>query len=554
MLHTLLKRSLAVLSVVLLVVVSHACGGSGDGDPAGPPDDTMLPNEVDATGGTVQLANGVVGLVFPAGAVSSTILVTATATTGPASTLVVGGAVYDLGPDGTQFATPVTLTLTIDPAALPGSVQAGELRLHKVVGGVWEEVAGSTANATANTVSGQISSFSIFGALGLAVETVTVSPATSNLDVGGSVQLSTTIESSTGVTLQRTVNWSSSDESVATVDAAGNVTGEGEGEATITATVDGVSATATVTVTVPVASVDVTPAESALSPGQTAQLTATPRAADGSALERPVTWSSSDEAVATVDGDGLVTVQGVGTATITAMSGGVSGTAEITVTDAVAIVVVTDPVLGLIQGTTHQLGVTATTAGGSDVPNPAATWSSSDETVATVDANGLVTGVAPGQVTITVTVDGVAGTADMTITVDWTSLAGTWVGTWVNTTFGSTDALRWVFTVDVDNLTMTLVVDMDGPVFGLSDPAPLEAEGTLGATTFAVSVNAPLHGPVTFDGSPTDITFQSTNVPAVGIDAWTSTGSIANGQYAGTFTIAFTGGGTAQGTAQLTKQ
>ena len=339
------------------------------------------------------------------------------------------------------------------------------------------------------------------------------------------------------------------------MDASGNVTGVGEGQATITATSEGVSGTATVTVTVPVASVDVDPGESTLLTGQSVQLTATPRASDGTALDRPVTWGSSDEAVATVDSNGLVTAQGVGTATVTATSEGTSGTASVTVTtDPVGTVVVTGGVLGLIAGNTNALGVTATTVGGSVVNNPTVIWSTSDEAIATVDGNGLVTGVTPGQVTITATVDGVAGTTDITITIDWTQFAGTWVGSWLNTTFGSTDAISWVFTVDVDNLTMTLVVDMDGPVFGLSNPAAIAAEGTLGATTFSASANAPLHGPVTFNGSPDNITFQSTSVPAVGIDAWTSSGAIANDQYTGTFTITFTGGGGAAGTSQLTKQ
>ena len=150
-----LRGSVAILSLLLLFVVSQACGGGDDGDPSGPPPGA-LPNEVGATGGTVQLESGAVSLVFPPGAVSSTIQVTATATTGPTNNLVVSGSVYDLGPDGTQFANPVTLTLTFDPSALPGSVQEEELRLHRAVGDAWEEVAGSTANPSANTVSGPI--------------------------------------------------------------------------------------------------------------------------------------------------------------------------------------------------------------------------------------------------------------------------------------------------------------------------------------------------------------------------------------------------------------
>ncbi|MCH7564447.1 MAG: hypothetical protein IH968_11565 [Gemmatimonadetes bacterium] len=109
-------------------------------------------------------------------------------------------------------------------------------------------------------------------------------------------------------------------------------------------------------------------------------------------------------------------------------------------------------------------------------------------------------------------------------------------------------------TVDVDNLAVTIVLDISGAVFGLSDPPPINGTGTLGATTFSGSANTPLHGPVTVDASLADISFQSTNVPATGIDAWTSAGAVVGNQYTGTFTIAFTGGGSAVGTAQLTKQ
>jgi len=83
----------------------------------------------------------------------------------------------------------------------------------------------------------------------------------------------------------------------------------------------------------PAASVTVTPASASLTVGQTAQLTATPRDAAGTALTgRAVTWSTSAGGVATVSGSGLVTAVAAGSATITATSEGQSGTAAVTVT------------------------------------------------------------------------------------------------------------------------------------------------------------------------------------------------------------------------------
>src|SRR5437879_8639241 len=82
-----------------------------------------------------------------------------------------------------------------------------------------------------------------------------------------------------------------------------------------------------------VASVTVSPATIHIEVGQSAQLAATPRDRSGHPLSgRPVTWATSNTAVATVDGAGLVTAATPGSATITATSQGVSGTAVVTVT------------------------------------------------------------------------------------------------------------------------------------------------------------------------------------------------------------------------------
>src|SRR5438132_884609 len=92
--------------------------------------------------------------------------------------------------------------------------------------------------------------------------------------------------------------------------------------------------TAAVTITtVPVASVTVSPASASVPVGQTVQLTATPKDASGTPLAgRVVTWASSNMAVATVNGSGVVTGVAAGAATITATSEGKNGTATITVT------------------------------------------------------------------------------------------------------------------------------------------------------------------------------------------------------------------------------
>src|SRR5207247_7680798 len=117
-----------------------------------------------------------------------------------------------------------------------------------------------------------------------------------------------------------------------------------------TATGDGQTGAASITVSgVPVASVTVSPASASVPVGQTQQLTATLKDANGTVLTgRPVAWSSNNTPVATVTGTGLVTAKVAGSATITATSEGQSGTAAITVTPVpVASVTVTPATAGV---------------------------------------------------------------------------------------------------------------------------------------------------------------------------------------------------------------
>ncbi len=131
------------------------------------------------------------------------------------------------------------------------------------------------------------------------------------------------------------MTWSSNNTSVATVSSSGLVTAKVAGSATITATSEGKSGTSALTVTpVPVASVTVAPASASVAVGATLQLTATPKDANGNPLTgRVVTWQSSNNTIAGVNGSGLVSgVAAGGPVTITATSEGKSGSSSITVT------------------------------------------------------------------------------------------------------------------------------------------------------------------------------------------------------------------------------
>ena len=166
--------------------------------------------------------------------------------------------------------------------------------------------------------------------------TLTVSPVTAQLTaLGATVQLTAEVrDQNAGMMAGATVTWSSSDTSVATVDASGLVTGVGEGMATIMASAGNASGSAVVSVMQPVATVEVSPSADTIGLGSTLQLTAEGFDENGDAVVGAAfSWESSDAAVATVDASGLVTGVTVGGATITASAGSGQGTVEITVMD-----------------------------------------------------------------------------------------------------------------------------------------------------------------------------------------------------------------------------
>jgi len=251
------------------------------------------------------------------------------------------------------------------------------------------------------------------------VASVTVTPASANLQTGQTVQLTATARDASGNPLSgRVMTWTSTNTSIATVNGTGLVSGAGAGSATITATSEGQSGTSTVTVTfVPVASVTVTPASASVQVGQTVQLTATPRDANGNALSgRAVTWSSTNTTVATVSGTGLVRGATAGSATITATSEGQSGTSAVTVTVAPVATVTVSPAAAAIQpGQTVQLTATTKDANGNILTGRTVTWVSNSNAAATVSSSGLVTGVATGTALITATSEGKSGGAAIAV-------------------------------------------------------------------------------------------------------------------------------------------
>ena len=158
------------------------------------------------------------------------------------------------------------------------------------------------------------------------VFSVTLNKTELSLKVGDSETLVATVSPDDAT--DKTVTWSTSDASVATV-SNGVVTAKKIGTATITASAGGKSATCAITVeATPVTSVTLDKPSATLKVGETVTLTATVKPDD--ATDKTVTWSTSDASVATVS-NGVVTAKKIGTATITASAGGKSATCAISV-------------------------------------------------------------------------------------------------------------------------------------------------------------------------------------------------------------------------------
>ena len=213
-----------------------------------------------------------------------------------------------------------------------------------------------------------------------------ISPATSTILVGSSLQFVSNIPTTTA-----TSTWSSSNVNVATIDQNGLANGLAVG----TTTISFVNGTSTASTLLTVSDMTLSPATSTILIGATQQFVI--NMATTSTSTATSTWASSNNNVATVDQNGLATALAIGTTTITATNGTSTASAILTVNPLVTINI-SPATSTIVVGATQQFTVTmlaSTTA--------TSTWSSSNINVATIDSNGLATGKAVGTTTITVT-------------------------------------------------------------------------------------------------------------------------------------------------------
>ena len=255
----------------------------------------------------------------------------------------------------------------------------------------------------------------------ISVESVTLDKETLELTEGESVTLKATVTPDNAT--NKTVTWTSSNASVASVDASGKVTAVAAGSATITAKAGDKTATCAVTVkkkVVAVESVTLDQDSITLMIGENCTLKAT--VSPDNATDKTVSWTSSDASVASVDASGKVTAVKVGTATITAKAGDKSATCAVTVEPVpVESITLSQTKATLKVGETLTLTATVNPSNATD---KTVTWYSSDTEVATVDASGKVTALQPGLVSICALAGGFTAQCEVTVSPP----AGGWEG------------------------------------------------------------------------------------------------------------------------------
>lgn len=254
------------------------------------------------------------------------------------------------------------------------------------------------------------------------VTKVVVTPTAGQIEVGRTTQLSAVVRDQRDSLMpDKTVVWSSSNTAVATVSATGLVTGVAKGSVTILGTVGSVVGSSTVFVIDPtVASVSLTgTVPTPFYVGQTAQLTGTVLDASGKPLTAyAITWASSDATVVSVSSTGLLTALKAGSATVTVSSGGKSASLVVTTTlvpvSSLTLAAEKDAFVGRNAQITPTLkNATGTTLA---LTQRVFSWASTDVSVATIDANGLLHGVSVGNTKVTCVVENKVGLLDVTVT------------------------------------------------------------------------------------------------------------------------------------------
>lgn len=282
----------------------------------------------------------------------------------------------------------------IENGEIPVAIELSSLKINK------EDFTMTKGTSETLTVTAAGKSDSVKITVNNPLKKITVDPATLTLKKDTSKTLSVKYDPA-DTTDNKAVTWESSDKSVATVDANGKVTALKDGSATITAKVGKLTATCALTVQekkLTGISLDKTALE--LSKGQSSEALKVIYTPADTTDDKTVTWSSADEKIATVK-NGVVTAKATGTTKITATVGTHKAECTVTVNAKLTGIKVTPDKVTVEKGQKANLNVTYLPADTTD--EKAVTWKSENESVATVDENGVVTAVAGGKTKVIAT-------------------------------------------------------------------------------------------------------------------------------------------------------
>lgn len=238
------------------------------------------------------------------------------------------------------------------------------------------------------------------------VSTITLSENNKFMNVGATGKLIATVGTDTAT--NKNIVWSSSDNSICSVDQEGNLSAESVGNAVITATAadgSGVTDSCIIRVVNPVTGIEVVPDSLRLFIGDSQKLGV--NVYPDNATIKDVVWKSANESIAVVDEDGEVFAISSGKVKITATSqdgNNIKGICWVYVTPRVNIssLRINSKEIYMLTGRTRQLSVIVRPA----VNNDSYEWYSSDTGIVTVDGNGVITTVGPGEAEVYVISDG----------------------------------------------------------------------------------------------------------------------------------------------------
>lgn len=233
-------------------------------------------------------------------------------------------------------------------------------------------------------------------------QSIKLNPESLDITLGDSIQIEALIQPEN--TTNKTIVWQSSNREIVTISDKGMVKAVGLGKTSIIAKTGTLSSSCEVNVNpVKVEKIQLNTQSLKIIIGSNATLTAT--ILPENATNKTITWSSENENIATVSIDGVVTGVGVGKTKITASSGDVKATCDVII-DPIKVTGISLSNTNISIEVAEIIGLEAIVLP-ENATNKAVAWKSQDNSIATVDQNGVVTGIKAGNTIITaVTEDG----------------------------------------------------------------------------------------------------------------------------------------------------